>query len=390
MDMVGRKENGESLELFLSGRIDSSNAADARRKLMEAVSNADGKQIALNLRKLQYISSVGLRILLELERHFSGVVLRDVPTEIYEILEMTGFTEILTVERALREISIADCALIGIGTGSRVYRLDPETVVKVFGEQDALARIQRERELSRKAFVLGIPTAIPFDTVRVGEHLGAVYELLDARSLAQCIHAEPQRLEEFIDISVSLLKTIHGTRMAPGTLTNKKETVLRSITEPVKKTLGRELCEALMVQLNGIPDSSGMVHGDFHIKNIVMQDGTPMLIDMETIGYGAPILDMALLHRAYVGFPEILPDNAMRFFGLSRETCEYIWKETLRRYYAGEPEAVLQRNMHLSALISYAILMDWVDRHQADTPEKRSDNLQYLRERIREQLNRLT
>lgn len=217
--------------------------------------------------------------------------------------------------------------------------------------------------------------------------MGAVYELLEARSLAQCIRENPDRLDDYIDISVSLLETIHGTQMDTGALENKREAALRRIVKSTQKVLDAEQYELLMQHLNKIPDGNSMVHGDFHIKNIVMQDGTPMLIDMETIGYGAPILDLGYLHRAYIGFSEIIPDNAVQFFDLSQETCEYIWNRTLRRYYGGEEEATLRRNMYTCALFSYATLIDWVDRHYADTPMKWAQNMECLRERIREQLD---
>ena len=79
------------------------------------------------------------------------------------------------------------CEVIGEGANGIVYRTDPDTIVKVYKNHDALEEIHNERELARKAFVLGIPTAIPYDVVRVGEGYGSVFELLNAKSFAKII-----------------------------------------------------------------------------------------------------------------------------------------------------------------------------------------------------------
>ena len=94
----------------------------------------------------------------KLENEFRLV---NVSAEVYEILEMTGFTEMMPVEKARRSISVEGCEAIGRGANGIVYRIDKDTVVKVYQSADCLPDVQRERELARKAFVLGIPTAIP-------------------------------------------------------------------------------------------------------------------------------------------------------------------------------------------------------------------------------------
>ena len=74
-------------------------------------------------------------------------------------------------EKPMREISVEGCELLGKGGNGAVYRLDDETIVKVyFGARNSLEKIKRNRETTRSAFVQGIPTMITFDTVRVGEN----------------------------------------------------------------------------------------------------------------------------------------------------------------------------------------------------------------------------
>ena len=78
--------------------------------------------------------------------------------------------------------------MIGEGANGKVYRVDRDTIVKVYRKPDAIQEIQRERELARTAFVAGVPTAIPYDVVRIREGgYGSVFELLDATSFWRAI-----------------------------------------------------------------------------------------------------------------------------------------------------------------------------------------------------------
>ncbi|MBR0085199.1 MAG: hypothetical protein IJL97_01480, partial [Lachnospiraceae bacterium] len=70
------------------------------------------------------------------------------------------FTEMMTVEKAYRVVSVEGCEEIGRGANGTIYRIDRDNVVKVYNNADALEDIQHEREVAKLALILGIPTAI--------------------------------------------------------------------------------------------------------------------------------------------------------------------------------------------------------------------------------------
>ena len=70
--------------------------------------------------------------------------------------------------RIIREISLSGCQMIGKGDKASVYRYDDELVIKVYNGKSTLQDVEREIEMSRKAFVLGLPTAISFGIVKSG------------------------------------------------------------------------------------------------------------------------------------------------------------------------------------------------------------------------------
>ena len=217
MNLIEANAEAGTLRIYLIGHIDSANAAQVEKEITE-VRNAHPEctKMIIDASKLEYISSAGLRVILRLRKVYADLKLVNVSAEVYEIFDMTGFTEMMTVEKAYRVISTEGCEVIGQGANGKVYRIDRDTIVKVYMNPDSLPDIQRERELARHAFVLGIPTAIPYDVVRVGEGYGSVFELLNATSFAKWLAQKPEDLDEIVRESVDLLKKIHSTVVKSG------------------------------------------------------------------------------------------------------------------------------------------------------------------------------
>jgi anti-anti-sigma factor len=97
----------------LSGRVDSSNAGNVEKDIF-AEYEKEG-ELSIDAGELCYISSAGLRVLLKLCQKQKHVEVMNVSPEVYDILEVTGFTDLLDVKKKLREVSVENCALIGKG-----------------------------------------------------------------------------------------------------------------------------------------------------------------------------------------------------------------------------------------------------------------------------------
>ena len=79
----------------LQGSVDSSNAHQFEEELLAAIS---GQALTLDAEELTYISSAGLRVLLKAKKTLGeDIVIINVNPEVFEILDMTGFTQIFTV-----------------------------------------------------------------------------------------------------------------------------------------------------------------------------------------------------------------------------------------------------------------------------------------------------
>lgn len=369
MDQVASHKNGDVLTVCLSGRIDASNAAEIEQEVMAARAAAADAATVIDAQHLEYISSAGLRILLRLRKAEPNLTLINVSPEVYEILDMTGFTEMMTVKKAYRQLSVDGCEIIGRGANGAVYRYDAETIVKVYLNSDALPEIQRERELARKALVLGINTAIPYDVVRVGENYGTVMELLEATSLSKMIKKDPEHLEVPLKYYVDMLKQIHDTEVNAGDMPDMRKVALEWAAFD-REYLPKELGDKLYQMVEAVPEQQTMLHGDYHTNNIMVRDGEALLIDMDTLCVGHPIFELGSMFNAFVGFLELDHSEAEKFLRFSYETAGRFWKRALALYLGTEDAKRLEEVENKAKIVGYMRLLRRTIRREAENREQ--------------------
>ncbi|MBQ7523162.1 MAG: phosphotransferase [Oscillospiraceae bacterium] len=341
----------DHVELTLSGRIDSGNAADVESRLLSQLGGASS--VTLDAKELQYISSAGLRVILRLKKTCSDLRIINVNSEVYEILDMTGFTEMMPVEKAYRVVSIEGCEEIGRGANGTIYRIDKDNVVKVYNNADALADIQHEREVAKLALILGVPTAISYDVVQVGNSYGSVFELLNARSFSKILATEPEKLDWCVAEYVKMLKIIHGTVVPAGKLPDMRETVLgwaRFMQDHLPEAAGKKL----LALVEAVPHDDHMLHGDYHTKNLELQNDEVLLIDMDTLAVGHPIFELASMYNSFIGYSESDHEIIKKFQGFDFEMGRTFWRKSLAAYLGTQDEVKLQEVENKARIVGYA------------------------------------
>ena len=96
---IDKQINGGELTLTLNGRLDTTTAPELEAAVSEAVGSCD--QLVLDFAGLEYISSAGLRVILKAQKAMAakgGMKIMNVNETIMEIFEITGFSDILTIE----------------------------------------------------------------------------------------------------------------------------------------------------------------------------------------------------------------------------------------------------------------------------------------------------
>ncbi len=377
MESVTYKIENGLMTVCINGRMDSSNTEEIEGKIKE-IRQETHDSIVLDLENLEYTSSAGLRVILRMRKEEPTLKIINANSEVYEIFNMTGFSEMMPIEKAYRRISVEGCEVIGQGANGKVYRLDADTIIKVYLNPDSLPDIQRERELARCAFVKGIPTAIPYDVVRVGDGYGSVFELLNAKSYVKLINEEPDKIDYYIGLYIDFLKKIHATEVKPEDMPDMKAVVLDWV-EFLKDYLPEKTWSKLYSLVNEVPVCHNMLHGDYHFKNIMMQNGETLLIDMDTLCQGHPIFELASMYNAYVGFGLYNPGNTLDFLGIEHEKAVYIWRKSLELYVGDKNADEIEKK---AKLIGLTRLMRRGIRRNITATEQGKQEIEMFKENI--------
>ncbi len=96
---ITTNKNDKALVIALEGRLDTMTAPELEAELNKAMGDADS--LTLDFAKLDYISSAGLRVLLSAHKAMSGkggMKIKNVNEIVQEVFEVTGFSDILTIE----------------------------------------------------------------------------------------------------------------------------------------------------------------------------------------------------------------------------------------------------------------------------------------------------
>ncbi len=96
---ITKNKNGNALVVAVAGRLDTTTAPDLEAQLKSDL--GDVTELTLDFANLEYISSAGLRVLLAAQKQMNiqgSMVIKNVNSDIMEVFEITGFSDILTIE----------------------------------------------------------------------------------------------------------------------------------------------------------------------------------------------------------------------------------------------------------------------------------------------------
>lgn len=345
--------SNDTLTVKPEGKVDTSNAAEVEKEIFALVDEYKPAKVIIDAQKLKYISSAGLRVVLKLKKTVDDSIIINASLEVYDILDMTGFTNLIDVKKAFREVSVEGCEMIGKGGHGTVYRLDGDTIVKLYGENEPFDEIEREVSYSKKAFVYGIPTAISYDIVKCGDCYGVVFELINADTLSNAICADSEKLDEYSEKYSALVKILHEIEADTSIFGNIKDLYNKWIDD-LAGTYTPDEIAVLHEVISSIPDSNKFVHGDIHPKNIMLQDGKLLFIDMADLTYGHAIFDYAGIALTHI----LAKAYTKQLFGVEPDIMEKLFNNMIKANFQGRSKEELERirNVILGyAGIKYAI-----------------------------------
>lgn len=337
----------------LTGRIDTASAPKVDAQIQEVISKATEPVTSLTFdcSALEYISSTGLRIVLKYKKLYPDLEVINVSNDVYSVFEMTGFTRIITVKKALRNINLSECQLLAKGGNGEVYKISDEEIVKLSLYADGEEKLIDEMNVAREAFVLGVPTVISFDTVQVNDgRKGIVMEAVNPDTLSAWLCEHPEDMEQYVKQYVDIFLTTNAIIAEPGQFRSEKQWFLDMARMPMQNSRP-EWDTALIDIVNAIPDGTHLIHNDCHPRNVLVcgegDNRQLILIDMGDMGVGHPVME-------FIGFASMLlppkyslcdSEMAEYFTGMPEAMRHKFCRQVISRYFNTTDASLIDRIM---------------------------------------------
>lgn len=235
----------------------------------------------------------------------------------------------------IHEIDTTGLKLLHDNLEMLVWDMGDGRIIRVSNRTESLEQAQHVLEVYDAAFRATGMTPRPYEVVRVGDRFGVVVEFVRGLSLGVHLafgtYSPSEAGKEFGEIALRM----HRARMRSGY-------DMRSTYIAMARYAGAHLPDAHMRRLVGliedIPDRDTFLHGDIHPGNVIVNKEGTRLIDMDSVGFGHPVFDLACMKA--VMFKEV-PEKVTEL-GITLETgavgVKTIWDAVLQTYFSGWDE----------------------------------------------------
>ncbi len=98
--IIKKEQDGSSLTVYVVGRLDTMTSPELDREMKASLEGVE--EVIFDFENLDYVSSAGLRVLLAARKRLGNagnVKIRNVNEGVYEVFSVTGFSDLLDIER---------------------------------------------------------------------------------------------------------------------------------------------------------------------------------------------------------------------------------------------------------------------------------------------------
>ncbi len=230
-----------------------------------------------------------------------------------------------------------------------IYR-DGNYKIKVFNEEYKKSDILNEALNHARIEETGLNVPALYEVKMIDNRWAIVTEYIEGKTLAQLMEEDPDSLDEYFDLFVSLQLSVHA----------KRSPLLTKIKDKMKMKISQTDLDAttrydLHTRVEGMPKHNKVCHGDFNPANVIItKDGTPYIIDWAhaTQGNGSADAARTFLLFSLSGRADLAEKYLNIYCKKSDTAKQYVQKwipiVAASQSVKGKPE-------------EKALLMSWVD-----------------------------
>jgi len=229
-----------------------------------------------------------------------------------------------------------DRKVIGRGRSAEILAWGDGRAMKLYLSGSRREYVQREARVSRLVHGLGLPAPAVFNAdtpdglYDVDGRFGILFERIDGATMIHDLGTRPWRLAAHSRLLARVHARIHE---APGEGLPLLRSRIEHAIERASGLVDKRVLQAARDRLQSLPELCRVCHGDFHPDNVILREGTAVVIDWGPASSGHPAADVAwtyLLFR-FGGMPPDTPAPLRLLLPIVRQGSLRIY---LREYFA--------------------------------------------------------
>ena len=242
------------------------------------------------------------------------------------------------------KIDLNEYERVGEGANGASYnhKTNPDIMLKIYFRNFEAA--EKELELAKKVYAMGIPTPEPGDLITDGERMGIRFRRINGKkSFSRACGDEPERTEEFAQEFARMCKRLHAVHVDTTQFENVKGRLYNLLE--ANPFFTPEQKEKIHAFIAAAPDADTAIHGDLQFGNgiFVEENGVrkTYFIDLGDFCYGYPMFDIGMVYLCCC-----LNDEAwtMEVNHMSNATAARFWDAFAKEYFGpdADMEAVMK------------------------------------------------
>ncbi|MDO4494065.1 MAG: phosphotransferase, partial [Clostridia bacterium] len=248
------------------------------------------------------------------------------------------------MEENFKEIDLGNSKIIGKGQCAEVYGYDENRVVKLFYENIGIETILHEYRVTSECFAKGLSAAECFELVRYRGRTGILMQRVCGVSVEQEILKHPEKANEYARKMADTLACVHSKQIKGSAIPAADEFYSECIENCrkdgwISEAESRKLTEFVAA----IPCKQTLIHGDYHVLNLMTENDTLRLIDLADVQTGNPVFDLLIANLYLHYLPENLEELYRTLIRIPPEVSLAMWDVFLRTYFQTEDAERIRR-----------------------------------------------
>ncbi len=253
------------------------------------------------------------------------------------MLDITALQE--QIGQPIREVDLSDGIEIGRGQCSQIIKISDGRVVKLYYESMTQEEILEEYVQTIEAQNLGVHSTKCFGMVSYKGRPGLMLELIKGGSIQDLLLEHPELAREYGRKMAEELKLVHSKTPDQKKFLPMNEFYLDCAEKCCRDGwITEEEKQKIVKLVQAVPAGNSLLHGDYHMMNLMVHEGEVRLIDLGDCKSGHPVYDLMITNLYHHILPKHYPEIFGKLFKVTREDSLSLWDQFVRCYFATEDE----------------------------------------------------